>query len=252
MKYISYLRVSTKEQGTSGLGLEAQREIIKHYCSDGIIVEEFSEVASGKGIDRPKLQEAIKEALSKDAVLVVAKLDRLSRDVEHTFKIHKQLREGKLFKSCDLPSSDTLTLSIFSGLAQREREIISIRTKLALKQKKKAFLESKGIAYESYLAMDKEEQKAIHQMEGYPLGGKRTFNNSDRAKGSRVNRRKALDNKNNNRAMELISMYREKGLTYEEIANKLNAQSFVSPRGKAFHKTTVMRLYKRFQSLQTV
>lgn len=136
-RYIPYLRVSTETQKRSGLGLEAQRAIIEHYAKvDGAeLGKEFVETESGKDIDnRPILKEAIEYCLENSFVLVVAKLDRLSRDVEHIFSIHKRL-DG-LFKSCDLPTTDSLTLSIFAGLAQREREIISIRTKQALKAKK--------------------------------------------------------------------------------------------------------------------
>ncbi|RRB06840.1 recombinase family protein [Larkinella rosea] len=96
----------------------------------------FIETESGKDIeDRPILREAIQYAQAKKYTLTVAKLDRLSRDVEHFFRMQKQL--GSLFKSCDLPTTDALTLSIYAGIAQRERELISIRTKQALQTKKK-------------------------------------------------------------------------------------------------------------------
>ena len=136
-QYIAYLRVSTKGQERSGLGLEAQRAIIKHFTDleQSTVVHEVLEAESGKDIDnRPKLTCAIHECETMGYTLIVAKLDRLSRNVEHIFRIHNRL--GNLFRSCDLPTTDSLTLSIFAGLAQREREIISIRTKQALAAKK--------------------------------------------------------------------------------------------------------------------
>jgi len=117
--YVAYLRVSTQEQKKSGLGIEAQREIIRHYATiDGVeIHQEYVEAESGKETDnRPILQEAVEFCKVHDCILVVAKLDRLSRDVEHIFRLQKQL--GDRFKSCALPNSDSLTLSIFAGLAQ--------------------------------------------------------------------------------------------------------------------------------------
>ncbi|MFK7983226.1 MAG: recombinase family protein, partial [Saprospiraceae bacterium] len=135
--YIAYYRVSTEKQKKSGLGLESQKAIIQHFSEidKATIVKEFTETESGKAIDnRPQLQQAINYCLKNGYTLIVAKLDRLSRDVEHIFQIKKKL--GKLFISCDLPNTDSLTLSIFAGIAQRERELISIRTKLALKAKK--------------------------------------------------------------------------------------------------------------------
>lgn len=223
MKYVAYLRVSTKKQGRSGLGLEAQKEVIKHFTSDGTVISEFIEVESGKDIDnRIELKKAIAKAKKEKAFLIVAKLDRLSRDVEHIFKIKKQL--GDLFKSCDLPNTDSLTLSIFAGLAQREREIIGIRTKVALAQKKK---------------------------QGVKLGKIENLTSKGRAKGVKAIKAKALKNENNQRSMELIQLYKSQGLTLEQIANKLNDNGFKTARNKSFHKTTVSRLYKRFLQLKT-
>jgi len=88
-----------------------------------VIDRVFTETESGKDIaNRKILQQAIQYCLQNNYTLIVAKLDRLSRDVEHIFSIKKKL--GNLFKSCDLPNTDSLTLSIFAGLAQRERELM--------------------------------------------------------------------------------------------------------------------------------
>lgn len=217
MKYIAYLRVSTQKQRKSGLGLEGQRAILEHYTKDGIILSEFIEVGSAKAIEnRPQLKQAIEMAKKEKACLIVAKLDRLSRDVEHIFRLKKEL--GTLLMSCDLPSTDSLTLSIFAGLAQRERELVSIRTKFALAQKKK---------------------------QGVKLGKVENFTNVGRRKGQERNRIKATNNINNKRATELIVLYRNKGFTLQEIANRLNDNGFKTAKDKLFQKTTVLRLYKR-------
>lgn len=218
-KYVSYLRVSTKGQERSGLGLEAQRAVIEYFAKvdSAEIVREFVESESGKEIEnRPTLREAIQFCQSNGFVLVVAKLDRLSRNVEHIFKIQNTL--GDLFKSCDLPSTDSLTLSIFAGLAQREREIISIRTKLALKAKKE---------------------------KGANLGKVENLTTEGRRLGVERIKEKARQNPNNRRAKSLIQKCKKDGMTLEQIANELNNNGFFTSRGKSFTKTTVSRLYKK-------
>ncbi len=138
MKYISYLRCSTKRQGESQLGLEAQRQIIAHFYPQ--VEKEFLEVRSGKNVsERPVLKQAIEYCLKNDCTLVVGKIDRLSRNVDDTRAILKQLN-GNL-RSCDLPGEiDLFTLTLFAAFAERERTLISIRTKAALKVRK----ETKG------------------------------------------------------------------------------------------------------------
>ena len=211
-QYIAYLRVSTKGQERSGLGLEAQRAIIKHYTDmeESNIVREVIEAESGKDIDnRPGLTYAIQECETMGYTLIVAKLDRLSRNVEHIFRIHNRL--GDLFRSCDLPSVDSLTLSIYAGLAQREREIISIRTKQALAAKK---------------------------ARGEKLGNINNLNREGRKAGSKAMKEKAI---NKNQIAKLF-VSKSKGMTLEAIANELNNNGIRTSRGKLFHKTTVLRL----------
>lgn len=211
-QYISYLRVSTKGQEKSGLGLEAQRAIIKHYTGleDSIIVREVIEAESGKDINnRPGLTNAIQECESFGYTLIVAKLDRLSRNVEHIFRIHNRL--GDLFRSCDLPTTDSLTLSIFAGLAQREREIISIRTKQAL---------------------------AVKKAKGEQLGTLKNLNREGRIAGIKTIKEKAISK--NKMAKSFVSKCN--GMTLEAIATELNNNGFRTTQGKLFHKTTVLRL----------
>jgi len=114
-QYIAYLRVSTKGQEKSGLGLEAQRAIIKHYVGleESIIVREVIEIGSGNNIDnRPGLIQAIQECKKMGYTLIVAKLDRLSRNVEDPSKIWREF--GNKFRACDIPFLDSLTLAIFA------------------------------------------------------------------------------------------------------------------------------------------
>lgn len=135
-KYISYLRVSTDKQGVSGLGLEAQKEAIKIYTdnNDGIILSEFVEVESGKrSNNRPELLNAIKECKKHKAVLIIAKLDRLARNVHF---ISGLLESGIEFIACDNPHANKMMIQLLSVFAEFEREQISTRTKQALAQAK--------------------------------------------------------------------------------------------------------------------
>jgi len=224
IQYVAYYRVSTKKQKRSGLGLESQKAIIAHFAEqdDATIIEEFTESQSGKDIEnRPVLKEAINYCLKNDCILIVAKLDRLSRDVEHIFKIKKKLKNR--FKSCDLPSSDSLTLSIFAGLAQRERELISIRTKAALKVKK---------------------------AQGVKLGNPEHLTDEARKLGLRRIKENAFNNKNNQRAMRLIVRCRNENVEWGKIVRELNENGFVSSRGCKFYKNSVKRLYQRYLETQ--
>jgi DNA invertase Pin-like site-specific DNA recombinase len=132
--YCLYCRVSTKRQGDSGLGLQAQRDIVRHFYPD--IHREFVEVRSGKNVqDRPILAEAIEYCLKHDMVLVVAKVDRLTRSTKDGLSIMERLK-GRI-RFCDLPGEpDKFMLTLFFAFAERERELISIRTKGALKSAK--------------------------------------------------------------------------------------------------------------------
>lgn len=134
-KFIRYIRVSTAKQGRSGLGLEAQQQICQQYIDseNGMLVKEFKDVESGTHRDRPGLLAAIDFAKSNDCTIVIAKLDRLARDVEFTFKV---LNTGVSIHFCDMPSVNTLVLGMFATVAQYERELTSKRTKDALAAKK--------------------------------------------------------------------------------------------------------------------
>ena len=132
MQFVAYYRVSTRKQGDSGLGLEAQREAVSRSI-EGDPIAEFVEVESGKSNTRPKLLEAL--ALSKltGAVLVVAKLDRLSRNAAF---LNTLFDSGQEVRFADMPFADRFTIGIMAQVAQWEAETISKRTKEALKAAK--------------------------------------------------------------------------------------------------------------------
>jgi DNA invertase Pin-like site-specific DNA recombinase len=134
--FVLYRRVSTNRQGVSGLGLESQDETVRRYVSNqkGTVVGEFVEVESGKNNDRPQLMLALTECHRLKATLVVAKLDRLSRNAEFLLR----LQNGNVdFVCCDCPNVDRFTVGILALVAQRERELISERTRSALQMAKK-------------------------------------------------------------------------------------------------------------------
>jgi DNA invertase Pin-like site-specific DNA recombinase len=130
-KWISYLRVSTDRQGKSGLGIEAQRHSVAEYLNGGkwSLVKEYTEVESGKRTDRPMLADAIKACRAYGAKLVIAKLDRLSRDAHFLLGLEKA---GIDFVAADMPNANRLTVGIMAMVAEEERRMISKRTKDAL------------------------------------------------------------------------------------------------------------------------
>lgn len=135
-KFISYLRVSTQEQGRSGLGLEAQRKAITDFLNGGCwsLLAEFQEVESGKAhLDRPALAQALDRCKLTGATLLIAKLDRLSRDAHFLLGLQKS---GVRFVAVDVPEANDLTIGILAVVAQAERSMISQRTKAALEAAK--------------------------------------------------------------------------------------------------------------------
>lgn len=134
-QYCIYLRVSTTRQFSSGLGIEAQRETCLNYIKsqDGELLKEFIDSESGKNRNRPGLLSAIDFCKTNGCTLVIAKLDRLARDVEFTFKV---INTGIDIHFCDMPMINTMILGVFASVAQYERELISGRTKAALTAKK--------------------------------------------------------------------------------------------------------------------
>jgi DNA invertase Pin-like site-specific DNA recombinase len=134
--FIAYYRVSTEKQGRSGLGLDAQRKAVEDYLNGGKweLAAEFTEIESGKNSDRPALAKALQACRVYGARLVIAKLDRLSRDAHFLLGLEKA---GVDFVAADMPHANRLTVGIMAMVADEERRMISARTKVALAEAKK-------------------------------------------------------------------------------------------------------------------
>jgi DNA invertase Pin-like site-specific DNA recombinase len=134
-KFVAYFRVSTQKQGRSGLGLEAQQHQVRQYLfqAGGIELASFVEVESGKNADRPKLAAALQRCRQTRATLLVAKIDRLSRNAAFLFALRDA---GVQFQALDIPEANTLTLGVMVSMTQHERELIAKRTREALAARK--------------------------------------------------------------------------------------------------------------------
>ena len=130
-KFIAYYRVSTKRQGRSGLGLEAQEAAVRDFLNGGNwqLVKEFTEIESGKRTDRPQLEKAFRACRVYGAKLIIAKLDRLARNVAF---ISNLMESGVEFEAVDFPQANRLTIHIMAAMAEHEAKMISDRTKAAL------------------------------------------------------------------------------------------------------------------------
>lgn len=211
IKYVAYYRVSTEKQGESGAGLDAQRNDVMKF-TNGDIGAEYTDIESGSKFDRQGLQMAIAYAKMNDATLVVAKMDRLSRNAGDLFAI----RDSRIsIAICDMPDMDTLKFGIYATFAQHEREMISIRTKKALQARKDA---------------------------GMILGKTENLTDSGRAIGRAKHSNNAKNNGNNLRAFVVASDMRKNGDSFGVIATRLNQFGFQTSRGKAFHPNSVRQL----------
>lgn len=134
MPFVAYYRVSTDKQGRSGLGIDAQKQAVSEYVQGrGNILYEFTEIESGKKSDRPQLAEALAMCRKHKAKLIIAKLDRLARNVHF---ISGLMESGVDFVAVDMPEASRFTIHILAAVAEHEREMISKRTKDALKAAK--------------------------------------------------------------------------------------------------------------------
>ena len=143
-RYIAYYRVSTKRQGRSGLGLDAQKNAVADFLNGGrwTLIDEFTEVESGKRADRPELAKALALCRVMNAQLIIAKLDRLARNVAF---ISALMESNVDFVACDLPQADRFTVHILAAVAEKEAQAISARTKAAL-----AVAKARGIKLGGY------------------------------------------------------------------------------------------------------
>lgn len=220
---VAYLRVSTDKQGKSGLGLEGQQAAIDTFQGQngGKIIATYTEVESGKRKDRPQLSKAIAHAKRSNAVLVVAKLDRLARNVAFLSAI---MESGVEFVACDNQHANRLTIHILAAVAEDEALRISERTKAAL-----AAYKARG----GILGATRPECRNLTD-EGRKQGA--------RAAGIAV--KNAADEAYSD-LLPMLQEWREQGQTLQQIADTLNEQGHTTRRGKPWNPSQVMRVLQR-------
>lgn len=216
-KIISYIRVSTQKQGQSGLGLEAQRLAVQSYLqsSGAVLVAEFVEIESGRKTDkaRPQLKAALDACKKERAVLVVAKLDRLARNVHFI----SGLMESKVdFIALDLPEANPLTLHVMAAFAEHEAKRISQRTKDALAVAKSRGVKL-GVAGKHNLKPCIEEKQAKAQAFAQSLAG-------------------------------LFEGFKLRGLSQRQTVEELNALGIKTARGGKWSLMQVQRLLKALEA----
>ena len=217
-RFVIYTRVSTKRQGKSGLGLEAQERDIQVFFDSYAevpfeVTGRFCDVDSGRIDDRPELLKAITQAKKEQATLLVAKLDRLSRKVSFIASLVEDKR--LTFKVASMPHADKFQLHLYAALAEQERDFISLRTKAALKAAK---------------------------ARGVKLGGARP---EARRRHDAV---KAMADANAERVNSIILRSRKEGNSYRAIASELNRLGVATARGSEWHAMQVQRYAKRLAS----
>lgn len=214
---IAYYRVSTQQQGQSGLGLEAQRACVESLAErEGFeVMTEFVEVETGtRKRTRPELNAAIQKARESDAILLIAKIDRLARNVHFLSGL---MESGIEFIACDMPQADKFTIHIMVALAEREAELISQRTRDAL---------------------------AVAKERGVKLGNPENLTNEARAKGAQVNQNKAQTFYN--QVAPYIHLLRRDGLSYRKIASRLNAEGHRTRRNKLWSVAQVQNVVNKY------
>lgn len=211
--FVTYFRVSTQKQGRSGLGLEAQQVAVDSYLKGrGQQIMRFTDIESGRKNDRPQLQAAIAYCKAHGAVLLIAKLDRLTRNVAFVFTLRDA---GVEFVCADMPQANTLTIGMMATIAQYERELIAERTRLALAEKKK---------------------------QGAALGNPANLTPEAIRQGRRVQQANARAHENNRKAGLLARSLRQGGHSWAEITRIFNANGFLTRRGKTFSIKQVQRV----------
>jgi DNA invertase Pin-like site-specific DNA recombinase len=209
-RHIGYFRVSTDKQGLAGNGMDSQRQIVRRFVEsqNGILEAEFSEVESGRysDSDRPQLAAALEYCKRNKATLVIAKLDRLARNAEFLLRLQNS---GVDFVCCDCPNADRFTVGILALVAQRERELISERTRLGL-----AAAKTKGVKL------------------GTP--------NPQKAVAAMVEANKTAKAEFTAKVLPVIKEIQSAGVhTLQGIADCLNRRGIPTRSGKTWHPSTV-------------
>lgn len=227
---IAYYRVSTKQQGDSGLGLDAQKAAVEAYARQvgAKILASYREVESGKRADRPQLAKALAHAKRSKATLVVAKLDRLARNVAFLSTL---MRAGVDFVCCDNPHANKLTIHILAAVAEDEAERISARTKAAL-QAAKARGVKLGSARPGHWKGNENARLA-----GLARG---------RAVAAKVNAKAAAEAYAD--LAPAMEQWRAEGLSLDAIAQRLNAEGHTTRRGRPWNPVQVSRVLERCEA----
>jgi DNA invertase Pin-like site-specific DNA recombinase len=224
VKVVAYYRVSTAAQGRSGLGLEAQRTAVEAFCSgrDYQLLAEYTEVESGKRNDRSELVKALHHAKVTGATLVIAKLDRLSRNAAFLMQLQDS---GAKFVAADMPEACNLTVGILALVAQQERDAISSRTKAALQAAKER---------------------------GRKLGnpnGAAALRRARMGNRAAVAALKSAADRHANDLAPVISQLRIEGhRSLPSLASALNQREMRSPRGGKWHASSVRNLLLRIDA----
>lgn len=216
-RFIAYYRVSTQSQGRSGLGLEAQQAAVREFLSgtQSMLLGEFTEVESGANNTRPELAKALEACRLKGATLVIAKLDRLSRDAHFLLGLEKA---GVDFVAADLPSANRLTVGIMAMVADEERRMIAARTKAAL---------------------------AAAKTRGVRLGGWRGGPKVDGRLGAVANQNKA--DAFAEKLAPILTELQGHGMSLRQMAAELTAQGIQTPRGGQWSAAAVRALLLRVE-----
>lgn len=231
MEFVAYYRVSTKEQGVSGLGIQSQKDSVRDYIKsvDGILLEEFTDIESGGNVDREGLNDAINLCEDSGAVLVVKKLDRLSRD---GFEVSTKLEKKNIrFIECASPHDNALIKNIKLAMAKEEKEVIG-----------KRIVDSMAVIRDNIKRDGYHISKAGNKITslGKPenLGGEIAMNRS-----IAVRKKRALTNPNNIRARAVITLLYDAGRSFYWITKFLNDNMFRTSKNNKFSQVQVKSLY---------
>lgn len=225
MLFVTYLRVSTDRQGRSGLGLEAQRKAVAdHVAGKGTIVAEYVEVESGKRSVRPQLARALVEAKRLGAVLLIAKLDRLARNVAF---IANLLESGAEIAAADMPEANRFLLHVMAAVAEHEAQAISDRTRTAL-----AAAKARGVALGWSMPERRDEQRQASR------------------KGAAKNAQKADRHVTN--VLPVIRQIAAGGASLRQIADELNTRGIKTARGGLWYAGTVRNILARESKIEAL
>ncbi len=216
-KFVAYYRVSTTKQGVNGLGMDAQREAVRNFLDGGKweLLAEFAEAESGKVKDRAELKKALELCRKEKATLLIAKLDRLARNAAFLLNLQDS---GVKFIAVDMPHADNFTVGILALVAQKEREMISERTKAGL---------------------------AAAKRRGVRLGNP----DSSEAVKAAVQQRKRDADQFAAQLKPVVEQLRKAGVrSLNQIAFCLNARGFKTPTGKAFAAQSVKNALRRCEA----